>query len=97
MATLQKNDARLDFRLSQQHKVLIDQAARLAGQSISDFAVSTLVERARRILQENTVTVLSDRDRDIFLAMLDGDAKPNAALRRAAKRYKERYGQGSPG
>lgn len=92
MAARQKNDARLDFRLNRQMKELIDRAASLTGQSVSDFAISTLVEKARRIIQENGTTVLSDRDRDIFLAMLDSDARPNEALKRAAKRYKARHG-----
>lgn len=92
MTMRQKNDARLDFRLNRQLKELIDRAASLLGQSVSDFAIATLVERARHIVQENSTTVLSDRDRDIFLAMLDSDAGPNDALRRAAKHYKARYG-----
>jgi flagellar hook protein FlgE len=50
-------------------------------------------EAARRIVRQNSITVLSDRDRDIFLAMLDADAKPNAALRRAAKRYQKNHGR----
>jgi uncharacterized protein (DUF1778 family) len=92
MATRQKNDARLDFRLNRELKELIDRAACITGQNVSDFAISTLVERARRIVQQNSMTVLSDQDRDIFLAMLDSEGKPNAALKQAAKRYKERYG-----
>ncbi|HEY7157850.1 MAG TPA: DUF1778 domain-containing protein [Gemmataceae bacterium] len=89
MAIRRKNDARLDFRLNHQLKELIDRAASLLGQSVSDFAISTIVEKARRIVQESSTTVLSDRDRDIFLAMLDSDARPNKTLKRAAKRYKD--------
>jgi hypothetical protein len=36
----------------------------------------------------NAPTVLSDRDRDIFLAALAADVKPNAAIRRAVTHYK---------
>lgn len=32
--------------------------------------------------------ILSDRDRDIFLAMLDADAEPNAALKEAVECHK---------
>lgn len=91
MATRQKNEARLNFRLNQQLKELIDRAACLSGQSVSDFAVSVLAENARRVIHEHSTTVLSDRDRDLFLAMLDEDAEPNEALRKAARKYKERY------
>lgn len=59
------------------------------GQSVSDFAVSTLVQTARKILHDQQVTRLSDRDRQHFLAILDGEAsKPIDALVAAAKRYK---------
>jgi len=90
MATRQKakNDARLNFRLNARQKKLIDQAALVSGQSTSDFATSTLLEKARRVVEHTTV--LSNRDRDLFLAMLESDSGPNAALLAAAKRYKER-------
>lgn len=84
-------DARLDVRLSSQLKELIQEAAALTGQTTTDFAVSTLAERARHIVQQNSMTVLSNRDRDIFLAVLDADDPPNEALRKAAKRFKKRH------
>ena len=42
--------------------------------------------------QEESSAPLSDRDRDIFLSMLDNPPAPNRALRRAAARYKRRHG-----
>jgi hypothetical protein len=41
---------------------------------------------------EESLSPLSDRDRDRFLALLDNPPPPNKALRRAAGRYKKRYG-----
>jgi len=39
------------------------------------------------------VTALSNRDRDIFVALLDdADARPNKALTEAARRYKKHFG-----
>ena len=86
----QKSDARLDFRLNRQVKEVIEQAAAVSGQSVSDFAVSALYRTAKEVLEREQTTRLSNRDRDVFLAMLDSDAKPNEALKRAAKRYKSR-------
>jgi uncharacterized protein (DUF1778 family) len=84
-------EARLDVRLSRQLKELIQEAAELTGQSLTDFAVSTLAETARRIVQQNSMTVLSNRDRDVFLTLLDADDPPNEALRKAAKRFRKRH------
>jgi uncharacterized protein (DUF1778 family) len=85
-----KNDARLNFRLPTEIKETIEEAAAHLGQTVSDFAVSTLAQTARQVIQEHNVTRLCQEDRDLFLALLDdADAEPNAALREAAKRYKE--------
>jgi uncharacterized protein (DUF1778 family) len=89
MATGAK-DARLNFRLPPDLKEVIEEAAASLGQSVSDFAVSTLVQHARSVIEQRNVTVLGDRDRDRFIALLENaDARPNAALARAAKRYKQ--------
>lgn len=85
-----KNDARINFRLSSELKKTIEDAAAELGQSVSDFAVATLVQVARRVLHDQQQTRLSDRDRNRFVAMLDDESsKPNAALQKAAKRYKK--------
>ena len=90
MSATIKNDARLDFRLNGQAKELIERAAALNGQTVSDFAASTLLEKARQVLQAETTRNLSEKDARLFLAMLD-EVRPNAALKRAAKRYKARH------
>jgi uncharacterized protein (DUF1778 family) len=88
-----KSDARLNVRLPAELKTMIETAAAQLGQSVSDYAVSTLVQNARNVLHQHTVTVLSNHDRDIFVALLDNmDAKPNKALLEAAKRYRKHFG-----
>lgn len=88
-----KSDARINFRLSSDLKKTIEDAAAEMGQSVSDFAISTLVQTARRILHEQQVTRLSERDRQRFVAMLDDESsQPNDALVKAAKRYKKQVG-----
>jgi uncharacterized protein (DUF1778 family) len=86
-------DARLNFRLPADLKVVIEEAAAALGQSVSDFAVSTLVRQARSVLEQRNVTALGDRDRDRFVALLDdAEARPNAALLKAARRYRKKLG-----
>ena len=88
-----KNDTRLNFRLPRELKATIEKAAARLGQSVSDFAVSTLVREAREVNREHDVTELSDRDRDVFVSILDdADARPNEALAAAAERYKKEMG-----
>lgn len=92
MAALPNQSARLDFRLSPEHKELIERAARIDGQTVSSFVVATLLRAAREALERSSVTTLSERDAKTFLRMLDADAEPNKALKAAAARYKQRRG-----
>jgi uncharacterized protein (DUF1778 family) len=82
----------MDFRLNSQHKKLIEKAAALNGQTLSDFATATLLDRARQVLQAENYRVLSERDARRFLELLGTDLEPNEALRKAAQRYKKRDG-----
>jgi uncharacterized protein (DUF1778 family) len=70
MSTM-KADARINVRLSTELKQTIEEAAAAVGQSVSEFAISTVVREARQILQEAQVTRLSNRDRNRFLSALD--------------------------
>jgi uncharacterized protein (DUF1778 family) len=90
MATNSGNDARLNFRLPGELKRIIEQAAGQLGQTVSEFAVSTLVRAAHQVIQQHDRTELSSGDRAIFLAMLDRvDAEPNEVLAGAAAKYKD--------
>ena len=83
-----KLDARLDVRLPSRNKDLIEEAAALTGQSVSDYVVLTLVQHSGEVLEQHRNIRLSDRDRERFLKMLEADGEPNAALKRAARRFK---------
>jgi uncharacterized protein (DUF1778 family) len=90
MTTNARSDARLNFRLPNELKIVIEQAAGYLGQSVSEFAVSTLVRSAQNVIEQHDRTELSRKDRDKFLAMLDDvDAAPNAHLAGAAEVYKQ--------
>ncbi len=61
--------------------------------SIRAFAISTLIQRARAVLHEQNMTVLTRRDHERFIAVLDdADARPNPAMVKAARRYKKYLG-----
>jgi len=74
-------------------KDMIEQAAVISGQTVSDFAVTTLVKSAQEVLERQKQHQLSDRDRDLFLKLLDQAQRPNTALRRAVARYKKQQGK----
>ena len=85
MATATRSDLKLDAKT----KALNRRAAALSRERAGDFANS----QARDVLGEHRVLRLSQRDYAAFLAALDADIKPNAALKRAVRRYNERHAQ----
>lgn len=82
--------ARLEFRLRPDRKSLIERAADLVHEPVSEFARSAAEEKAQRVIDEYeaTTTVPPEFFEDL-LAALDAPAKPNPALKRAAKRARD--------
>jgi hypothetical protein len=50
------------------------------------------LELADEVLERHQNFRLSDRDRDVFLALIESEENPNTALKRAAEEYKTRFG-----
>jgi uncharacterized protein (DUF1778 family) len=88
MENIAEHNERINFRLPTKNKEIIERAAVVKGMTLTQFAISTLVKEAREVLKSDHVLVLSDEDRDQFLAALDNPPAPNAKLLKAAKAYK---------
>lgn len=80
---------RLEARVSSEQKRLLVKAARLRGQSLSDFVVGSAQEAARQTIEDYRVITLTRRDQEAFVQALLNAPTPNATLRKAAKRYRE--------
>ncbi len=85
----ERRDKRLDARITSEEKWLFERAAALTGYSTTGFVVSSVLEAARRVIREHESLQLSARDREAFVAALRSEAKPNAALQRAARDYED--------
>jgi len=83
--------ARLDIRLNPRAKEKIEQAAVVSHQSLTDFVVTNLLRASEEALQRQQMIHLTNRDRDLFLAALEKDIRPNRALRKAADRFKRSH------
>lgn len=84
---------RIDFRTTRDNKVLIERAAAVLGRSISDFAVSTLVDAAGRVVREHEILTLSARDQMMLAEALLAPSAPPRRLMAAARRYRQRAGR----
>ena len=87
--TTTRQDERIDARLSRENKALLKRAADLAGQPISQFLVTSALERAQQVIDEHTQTRLSAEAGQRFLALI-GQDEPNDALVQAARRHRTR-------
>ncbi|MDQ3087795.1 MAG: DUF1778 domain-containing protein [Acidobacteriota bacterium] len=84
-----KRISRLDFRISEENKRLIEQAAIINEQTVSDFVLSITLPIARERVSQEQLTKLSNRDRDIFLALLNDESEPNEALKQDFSEYRD--------
>ena len=79
---------RMHFRLDPKIKARVARAAAITGQGLTNFAVSTLSEKADEILQRHDSIVLTSDEHSFFLSALADDRKPSKRSRAAAKRYR---------
>ena len=83
--------ARLDVRITAQAKNKIEQAAVVSHQTVTDFVLTSLLRASEEALKHHDSIQMTNRDRDLFLAALDTETRPNSALRKAAEQYKRQY------
>jgi len=82
---------RIDLRVTSSQKDLLEKAAALKGLSLSAYLLSHGLEAAMADLTDYQTLVLSDRDRDLFLALLEDPPPPNPALTKAMQKFQQNY------
>jgi len=89
LADEQKTE-RLVARISPSEKALIEKAASLEGRKVAPFAVTHLVQRARKIIQDAETIRLNEIESIRFTEALTGSLKkPTPAMRRAMQAYRD--------
>ncbi len=78
---------RLDMRVSDETKELLQHAADINDQSLTDYVLSRAREAARREIHEHDVLTLSVRDSARFVDLLLNPAEPSEHLVAAARRH----------
>ena len=81
MATvLGSKQRRLNLRTTRQQHEFIKNAAKLSGQNLTDFVLSSACSRAEQVLAERRHFALSTARWKLFLSALDRPSKPAARL-----------------
>ena len=74
-------DARIEFKTSKDIKLLLQEVANSLGMDLSNFLISTAVQRAKEIQKEDRVLILSNQEWNNFQEVLNTPQKPTQALR----------------
>ena len=74
-------DARIEFKTSKDIKILLQEVANSLGMDLSNFLISTAVQRAKEIQKEERVLMLSNQEWKNFQKLLDTPKKPTQALK----------------
>jgi len=64
----------MSLRITPKAKQIIEQAATIAGQTVTDFVVATSTEKARQVVEQHRVLTMSQTAFDELAAVLDGPA-----------------------
>lgn len=82
---------RIDLRVNSSQKALLEKAAAIKGLSLSAYLLSNALEAAQADITAYNKLVLSDRDRDLFLALIENPPQPNPALTKAMQEFQQKY------
>ena len=81
---------RITNRMPPAIKQKLEEAAELSGATLNQFMVQASLEKAERVIDREKTIPITAKDAQMILHMLDNPTKPNAALVRAFKRFKQR-------
>lgn len=88
---------RLNIRMPEEARALIDQAAAMEGRTTSDFVLASAVEKARATIESHQRIVLSREESIAFAELLRNPPKANDKLRAAVADYLAFFGEPSRG
>lgn len=74
-------DARIEFKTSIEIKNLLQEVANSLGMDLSNFLISTAVQRAKEIQKEDRVLMLSNQEWNNFQEIINRPKKPTSKLK----------------
>ena len=86
-------DARLEARVTIEQKQLMERAASLRGQNLTEFIISTLAEASVQIVKDGEFIELTNRDRQVFADALLNPLPPSDRAVADARWYQQIMGK----
>jgi uncharacterized protein (DUF1778 family) len=98
MINAPEDRGRITARVPLPVEAKLKEAAELTGATVNQFLVQAALEKADRIIDRERTIRLTAQDAALLITLLDQPSKPNVALTRAFKRFKNKDDDGkSPG
>jgi uncharacterized protein (DUF1778 family) len=91
--TSKAKDSRIDLRVTQEQKELLERAAALKGVSLSAYTLFYVLPAAKQEVDSHERLVLSNRDRDLFMSVMENPPELKGKLKSAISKYREKYGE----
>ena len=88
-----RKQQRLQARITPDQKRLIERAAELRGTTVTEFVVASAQQAASETIKDFEVLTLRDRARKVFVDAILNPPLPNKAVRTAVRRYKAQLGE----
>ncbi|MEH2350680.1 MAG: DUF1778 domain-containing protein [Nostoc sp.] len=89
--TSSAKDCRIDLRVTQEQKELLERAANLKGISLSAYTLFHVLPVAKQDIDANERLVLSNRDRDLFMSVMENPPELKGKLKSAIHKYRQKY------
>jgi uncharacterized protein (DUF1778 family) len=84
------NRNRIDLRVTQEQKALLEQAASLKGVSLSAYTILHLLPLAQQDIAAQKKLTLSDHDRDLLMTSLDSPPTLQGNLKSAISKHRDK-------
>ena len=81
LAVADTKNARIEFKTSREVKQMLQGAAKSLGMDLSSFLLSTATQRAREVLKDEKVLLLSEENWKDFETYLHQNKEPSQALK----------------
>ncbi|MEH2308757.1 MULTISPECIES: type II toxin-antitoxin system TacA family antitoxin [unclassified Nostoc] len=89
--TSSAKDCRIDLRVTQEQKELLERAASLKGISLSAYTLFHVLPVAKQDIDANERLVLSNLDRDLFMSIMENPPELKGKLKSAIHKYRQKY------
>ena len=74
-------DARIEFKTSKDIKALLQEAANSLGMDLTNFLIATATQRAKEVIKEDKVLILSRNEWSSFQELMENPKKPTKELK----------------